>query len=79
MGKVQIESKQGLPLADTNGAYWWFKPSSRITPEVQALFVRWVRGAVRAVYGGKLVKVTEMQGEWYGPIPWPECWDMETE
>lgn len=70
-----VVMRQGLPLADADGAYWWFRPASTIMPEVQALFVRWVRGAVRAVYGGELVKVTAMDGEWCGPIPWPTCWD----
>lgn len=67
--------RTGLPCADAIGAYWWYKPDSQITPEPQALFVRWFRGAVRAVYGGQLVKVTSMEGQWYGPIPWPTCWE----
>ena len=66
--------KHGLPVVDHLGGYWWFRSESKIAPEPQALFVRWVRGAVQAVYCGRLTKVTEMQGEWCGPIPLPDGW-----
>ncbi len=66
--------QEGVPNIGADGAYWWFKPASKVTPEPVAVFVRWVRGAVRAVYGDQLVRVTEMDGRWCGPIPWPDCW-----
>lgn len=69
-------SEQTLPIADANGAYWWFRPNESfcIFTEPQCVYVRWMRGAVRALFGGKLYRVTEMQGDWYGPISLPPGW-----
>lgn len=69
----------GLPIANAAGAYFWFRPSPAfsVNPEPQCVFVRWMRGAVRAVFGGSLYKVTAMQGEWAGPILLPESWETQ--